>query len=87
MEGTDDLNVKGGSLFQKGGYGNAVFSYYIKIVSSGFTGPVLLNIQGAEFSKTIRRKKNLIAAVIGDHDLWPVNHGRHDEMKLMLSKG
>ena len=78
VEGADGLDVQRGRLFQQCLDLGAVLTHDADIVPAGFTGPVLLHIQGTELAEAVGGEQDLVQYIIGHNDLGPVNHGgRH----------
>ena len=86
VQRADRLNVKVCRFLKNCLYLCAVFADDPEIVSPRFACPVLLNVQSAELSETVRGEQNLIPGIIGHEDLWPVYHGRRDEVERMRAE-
>ena len=68
------MYLKRGGFFQNVLNLCAVFSDNAEIVSACLTRPILISVKRAEFSESVSREQNLVAAVIGHNYLGPVNH-------------
>src|SRR5699024_10532039 len=64
----------------------AVLSDDVEVIAPRLAVPVLLHIKSAELAKSIGAEQNLVTAVISDHDLGPMDHGRHIESQLVLAE-
>ena len=82
----NDLNVKLGSHLQQILYLRSVFSNDSDKISASFVIPIFFYIKSTEFSKSVCREKNLVCAVIGYHNFWPVHHWGKNKGQVVLSK-
>ena len=83
----DHLDIQRGGSLQEILNLLAVLADNADVVAARLTGPVLFHIIGAEFAETVRGKQDLVRAVIGHHDLRPVNHRGKYKGEDMLSEG
>ena len=86
MERTNCLDFKCACLFQKSLHLLSVFADNVEIVSSCFTAPALVGIGCAEFAERVGREKNFVRAVVCNHNLGPMYHRCHHEIKLVCAE-
>ena len=87
VQRADDGDVQPGGLFEKRLHLRAVLADDADVVAAGLAGPFLLHIQRAELAKAVGGEEDFIGAVVSDHDLRPVYHGREDEGKGVAAGG
>ncbi len=86
VEGTDGLDIQRGGLLQQSLYLGTVLTHNIQIVPPGLVQPLPLLLQRAELAEAVGGKQNLLAVLIADHHLRPVDHGRHNKMEGMAAQ-
>ena len=88
MQRADDLDIQGRSLLQHCLYLGAVLAHDTEVIPAGFAGPsfFILRVQCAELAEGVRGEQHLVCAVIGEHDFWPVNHGRGHKCQHMAAQ-
>ena len=71
----------------------AVFAANIEIVAACFAGPVVVLLacvpalrKGTELTESIRAEKDTLLGAETDYDLWPVDHGRAEELQASAAK-
>ena len=79
----DDLNVQSGRRLQKLLDLRAVLADDPDVVAARFAVPLFLHVVGSEFAETVGGEQDLVGAVIGHHDLRPVDHRREHEGQHM----
>ena len=86
MQGADFFNFQRRGLFKQVLHLRAILAHDADIVAPGLVRPILAHIQRAELAEAVGGEKHLVLAVVSDHDLGPVNHGRKHEGQGMLSQ-
>ena len=86
MQGGNNRNVKPRRLFKERLNLRAVFAYYTYIIAARLVRPRLGYIIRAELAEAVRREKQLVRAVVGNDNLWPMHHRRGDKGKVVLSE-
>ena len=96
VQRADVLDIKPGRLFQHALHLRAVLADDVGIVPSGLIKVLGKEIglvgkepavERAEKPERIGRKKNAVCAVIGHHNLGPVNHGSVDKVQDVAAGG
>ena len=79
VEGADGGDVEAGGLLEQRHGLSAVLAHDADVVPAGLVVPGLRAVKGAELAEGVGGEEDLVRAVIGHHDLGPVDHGREDE--------
>ena len=96
VEGADHGDVQGGELFQRRLDLQAVLAHDVGVVAAGVVQPVPVEVhliaeehtvEGAEGAEGVGGEEELLAGLIGDHDLRPVDHGGHVEVEGVAAQG
>ena len=94
VQRTDGVQRQRQHLFQEGLYLEAIFAADIKIVATGFAGPVPIFFreitafgQGPEFSEGIGAEEDAVGVQIGHHHLRPMHHGGAIESQAAAAQG
>ena len=96
MQRADHLNIERCRLLEQRLHLYAVLADNVGVVTAGIVHPdrvernlVIKNVacQCTERAERISREQDLVLLVVGDHDLRPVHHRRHDKMQGMLARG
>ena len=95
MEGADDFHIQRSHFFQRHQHIHAIFSGGIGIVPTTFHAIHISIIyvvsedgpfDGPKGTKCIGREQHLFCFIIGKGHFRPMDHGRFDEMQLMVSQ-
>ena len=76
VEGADGGDVQARRLLEEVHGLGAVLAHDADVVPAGFVVPGLGAIQGPELAEGVGGEEHLVGAVVGHHDLRPVDHGR-----------
>ena len=87
MEGADGRNIQRGRSFQQLLHLHTVLTHDADVIPPGLAIPILLHIQCAEFAEAVRREEYLVAAIVADHHLGPVDHRGEDKGQAVLAQG
>ncbi len=91
MQRADGANRELLRLFKQRLHLYAVLAHNVQVISARLSCPVRIRVtqeffHRAKTAKSVCREKNLLAALIAHHDLWPVNHRRHEEGKRVAAE-
>ena len=96
MQRADDLYVEICDLFERSLHLRTVFADDIGVIATRFVDKRVVKVQLVGKQRTIERvegaesiggEEYFVGLVVGEHDLRPVHHRRHDKLKLMLAGG
>ncbi len=83
MKRTNHLDIQTTCRLQHLLHLGTIFSNDTDIIPPCLPCPVILHVQSAKFSETIRREKHLLSGLICHHNLRPVYHGSIDKIQRM----
>ena len=86
VEGADDGNVQTCGLLQQCLGLCAVLTHDADVVAACFAGPVFLHIQRAELAEAVSGEQHLIAGIVGNNNLGPVDHRCGNEGQGVLAE-
>ena len=86
MQRRNDGDVQRRGLLEHVLHLHAVLAHDADVVAAGLRHPVLLNVQRAELAEAVGREQYLLAALVAEHDLRPVDHRRKDEVQLVRAQ-
>ena len=80
-------------LFESVLHGRAILAYDVRIIAhhfepEGFAIYLIVEqstVKRTETSECVARKQHVIGCVERHHRLWPVNHGRQEELQRALT--
>ena len=76
-------------LFENVLHLHTVLSDNVEIITSCLASPavIVLCIESSELAESVSREKKLLALLIGEHNLRPVNHRRKNKFQCVASEG
>ena len=79
VERADGGDVQARRLLEEVHGLGAVLAHDADVVPAGLVVPGLGAVEGPELAEGVRGEEDLVGAVVGHHDLGPMDHGREDE--------
>ena len=96
VQRADGLDIQRRRLFEQCLHLRAILADNIGVIPARIVHPHAVDVdlvvhdiarQRTERTECVRGKQSLVQLVIGDHDLGPVHHRRHDEVQRMAAGG